>query len=101
LFQQADYAEKAMRESIEIIEKSIKNIRPDIKSIWSTDLKASDEVLIPILHGYFKRMNRSAQIQKSRFHELIPFMKPEEVDTEIVGVLDSIQQTASSANVTL
>jgi len=100
LFQQADYAEKAMRESIEIIEKSIKNIRPDIQSIWSTDLKASDEVLIPILHDYFKRMNRSAQIQKSRFHELIPFMKPEEVDIEIVGVLDSIQQTASSANAT-
>jgi len=93
----ADVAEKAMRESIEKIEESIKNIKPDIESIWSADLKASDEVLTPILHDYFKRMNQHSQIQKSRFHELIPFMNPKDVDNEIVEILDSIHRIASSS----
>jgi hypothetical protein len=72
--------------------KVLKNI-----DIWSPDLKASDDVLPPVLENYYKRLGRSAIIQKSRFHELISFMKADEVDKEIHEVLDEIHLTAKAA----
>ncbi|GHT19921.1 ATPase AAA [Planctomycetales bacterium] len=98
LFKQADTAEQIMRESIEKIEESIKTLKPKIRSIWSPELKASDDILIPILTYYFEKMEQHSQVQKSRFHELIPFMPTEEVDNEIIEVLDTIHNIASSVN---
>ncbi|MDR3182237.1 MAG: AAA family ATPase [Planctomycetaceae bacterium] len=99
LFLRADIAEQAMCESIADIERGLQLVRPDIDDIWSKDVKSSDEVLTPILIQYAKRMKQTA-LPKSRFHELILFLKPEEADKEIIQILDDIHQIASRVQTT-
>ncbi|MCL2709491.1 MAG: hypothetical protein FWE95_01305 [Planctomycetaceae bacterium] len=63
----------------------------------STNTSASEEVFPPVLKNYYKNLGRTAIAQKTRFHELIPFMKADEVDKEIRDVLDEIHRTAETA----
>jgi len=90
--------ENAMLSAIEDAEKSIRFMKKT--DLWSPKLKTSDYVLRPILEDYYERLGRPSSIaQKSRFHELIPFMEPHEVDQEISDVLNSIHEIAVSAQV--
>lgn len=67
-------------------------------SPWSPDLKASDEVLVPLMRNYLRRLNRPIQeMEKDRFHHLIDYMDPATVDQEVVEVLDAIADVANRA----
>ena len=91
-----DERERIMLSVIEEVEKSTKTLRKT--DLWSPKLKASDDVLRPILENYYELLGRSSIAQKSRFHEFIPFMQPNEVDQEIHEVLNRIHEIATSAN---
>jgi hypothetical protein len=96
----AEDEQKVMQQCITDVENSLKflNKLKATDSITSPQLKASNDVLEPILRNFFERIGKPSQIQKSRFYELIPFMQPEEVDNEITEVLDVIHNTALSVN---
>ena len=67
-------------------------------SPWSDDIKASDDVLIPLMRNYARKLGLPVQTEnKARFHELVAFMAFESVDPEIVSVLDAIFAVAQSA----
>ncbi len=93
--EQQDFREQKMREAIAKVEQSMKTLKK-ADTLWSHDLKASDEVLKPVIENYYEMIGRvDAVAQKARFCELIEFMNADEVDSEIREVLDGIQATAA------
>lgn len=67
-------------------------------SPWSADIKASDEVLIPLMRNYARRLGLPIQMEnKARFHELVEFMAPESIDPEVSSVLDALLAVAGQA----
>ena len=87
--------EKIMLSAIEEVEKSTRILRK--ADLWSPDLKAGDNVLRPVLENYYEHLGRPSTIQKSRFCELIPFLQPKEVDSEIRDILNEIHRIAGMA----
>jgi len=68
-------------------------------SPWSDEIKASDEVLIPLMRNYARRLGLPVQTEnKARFHELVEFIAPESIDPEVVGVLDALLAVAAQAS---
>lgn len=67
-------------------------------SPWSTDIKASEEVLIPLIRNYALKLGLPVQTEnKARLHELVDFIAIEDIDDEIVSVLDALHATAQEA----
>lgn len=56
---------------------------------WNTT-KVSDELLEPVLRAFFQSMSLYHNMPKARYHELVRFLKPEEVHPDVVAVLDAI-----------
>ena len=90
-----DEHENAMLLAIKAVEESTQILKKT--DLWSPNLKASDDVLRPILENYYERLGRSSTVQKARFHELVQFMKADEVNKEIREVLDEIHRIAVAA----
>jgi len=68
-------------------------------SPWADSIKASEDVLLPLLRNYAKRLGLPVQTEnKGRFHEFVDFMEPEAIDPEVRLVLDAILETAQSAS---
>lgn len=68
-------------------------------SPWSGEIKASDEVLIPLMRNYARRLGLPIQTEnKARFHELVEFMAPESMDPEVSSVLDTLLAVAGQAS---
>jgi hypothetical protein len=68
-------------------------------SPWSMDIKASEEVLMPLMRNYAQKLGLPVQTEnKARFHELVDFMVEEAIDREVVAVLDSLLLAANSAS---
>ncbi len=89
--------EKAMRQAIAKVEQSMKTLKK-ADTLWSHDLKASDEVLRPVIENYYEILGRNEPVaQKSRFYELIELMNADEVDSEIRQVLAGIHGIATQA----
>jgi len=87
-----DEQANAMLSAIKAVEGSMQILKKT--DLWSPNLKASDDALRPVLENYYERLGRQETVQKSRFHELIPFMEADEVDKEIHEVLDEIHRIA-------
>ncbi|MGL6226268.1 MAG: ATP-dependent nuclease [Thermoguttaceae bacterium] len=85
-----------MKECIDEYSKLLIEYQKKADSLWSSDLKASEEVLVPLLRQFFEKIGRPAQVQKSRFWELISYMNPKNVDREIQTILDEIHEIANS-----
>ncbi len=58
---------------------------------WS-ELKVSDEYIPQIIECFFKKLEIRNILPKGRYYELIPFMKPEEIDQEIKDLLDNMYE---------
>ena len=56
---------------------------------WSRT-KVSDDLLEPVLRAFFRSMSLYNDMPKSRYHELVRFLEPEEVHSDVVAVLDAI-----------
>lgn len=89
---------KAMDESIDEISDALKKLRkPDA---FSDDIKASEEFLVPTFQTFFQRIGLPNLIQKTDFHALVRFMKPEEVSPDVRDMLDAIARIAASGKPT-
>jgi hypothetical protein len=81
----------AMRRCIASIEQAVATLgRP---SVWSAEIKATDDFLEPVFKLYAESM-KSTVLRKTRFHELASVMRPEEIAPEIVEKLDAIWAVA-------
>ena len=69
----------------------------DEKLPWSAEVKASDEVLDRIFRLYFKEMGLPLIFRKANYHELVRFVPPEKLDSEISEKLDQIIAVAKKA----
>lgn len=69
----------------------------DEKSPWSSEVKASDEVLDRIFRIFFKKLNLPLSFRKRDYHLLTGFLSKQQIDQEVVEKLDAIVATANRA----
>ena len=79
------------------IEKEIKKLESAFKTlnkpeIFSDDIKASDDFLIPLFENFNKSLGKpkSMSLQKKDFYKLVKHIKKEEIADEVEDVLDKI-----------
>ena len=65
---------------------------------FGADSKVSDDFLDPVFRDFFTRMGLpEATMRKTDYHTLTPFLRPEDVDPEVVEKLDAIVDVANRA----
>ena len=84
-----------MREAIAEVETALVTLHRG--SPWSDSVKASDDVLAPILKRYFKKLSLPNRMPKRLFHELVKYLPVEGIDEEVHRALDAIARVASLA----
>jgi energy-coupling factor transporter ATP-binding protein EcfA2 len=85
----------AMRASIDEITTALKTLGKP--GPFSSAIKASDEVLGPLFHNYFARLDLPNSMLKSDFHSLVRFVPAEQLHPEITQKLDQIVAMARLA----
>ena len=70
-------------------------------SPWDAETKASEESLAPLFRFFYEKTGMVGQVLKSDYHFLVRYMEIAEIDPEVVSVLDSIVNIASSAQPSL
>ncbi|MFZ5939769.1 MAG: ATP-dependent nuclease [Bacteroidota bacterium] len=60
------------------------------ENAWWSDNKMSDDYLPQIFNDFYNNIGINYQFPKGRYHELIDFILPEEIDSEIADKLDDI-----------
>lgn len=83
-----------------VIDACIKDLTPpiylsDLNNPWWSDTKLGDWAE-EIFREFSKRTNQPMVMRKSNFHELIPLLKPEEVDIEIKEKLDALYEVVKT-----
>jgi hypothetical protein len=63
---------------------------------WRTN-KVSDDYLPTVFGSFFKQLGLPNSMNKSDYSQLARLLKPEEIDSDLIGVLDSIAATAKSS----
>ena len=76
-----------MRAAITEIEAAQRSLGRDI---WSSDIKATDDVLDPIFRKYYTETKEPLLFRKADYHRLAQFIPPDEVDAEVIEKLDRI-----------
>lgn len=66
-------------------------------SLWSPELKASDDVLDVLFANYFERLGSPNLMRKTNYHVLAGYLEADEFDAEIKEKLDLIGATAQKA----
>ncbi len=83
-----------MRDAITEIEAAQKTLGRDI---WSSDIKATDDVLDPIFRKYYTEIREPLLFRKADYHRLVQFIPPDEVAPEVVEKLDRILEVSRRA----
>ena len=91
---EVDKRVSAMQESIEEVSKLLEI---DAKSIWSPDVKATDEVLDRIFRQFFKKLKLPLEFRKADYYTLAKLVPKEKMDSEIIEKLDLIVKVAKKA----
>ena len=66
--------------------------------IWDASVKASDDVLIPLLEQFFGSIGKQRTIRKRDLHLLVEFVAEEDLSPEIFEKLDAIAAVANSVD---
>jgi hypothetical protein len=94
----ADHWIRAMEESIQEIEESLKTLgRP---SPWSDDLKVTDDFLDPLFRNFYGRLSLPNEMLKRDYHELAKHVNAQSLHADVRLVLDEICDVARTANPT-
>lgn len=64
--------------------------RRDTADPYWVSAKVSNDLLEPVLRAFFGGMSLYNDMPKSRYHELVRFLEPEEVHSDVIAVLDAI-----------
>jgi len=90
-----DARTKAMQAAIREVSNAIQTLKG--RDPWSPDVKASDDVLVPVFRAFSEKMGIPLAMRKSQFHELVGLMEPEDVPNEVREKLDAIAVVATKA----
>ena len=85
----------AMRESVAEVDEALSTLGKG--SPWSSDVKASDDVLVPIFERYFGNLGLLNRMPKKHLHELAQHLPIPEIDDEVYRTLDAIAAVAARA----
>ncbi len=81
---------KAMKESIEKVESALKTLKKGSPWDPESDVKVSDDFLVPVFEEFYKKMELYNDMAKKNFHELALFVPNDLIDQEIALKLDAI-----------
>ena len=84
-----------MQERIDEIERAQETLGGP--SPWGPDIKASDAFLDPLCTRFYEQSNSPALIRKTDDRRSAEFLKPEDIDPEIIEKLDAIVDAAQRA----
>lgn len=65
---------------------------------FSSEIKASEEFLAPLLHSFYAKLGLPDLMQKSDFHTLVKYVPAGQVDSEVHEILDAIVAVAERAH---
>jgi len=85
----------AMEEAIQRVAAAFQTLRG--QDPFSTDVKASDDLLGPIFQNYFDILGLPNLMRKTDFHVLAQLAAPEQIDREIISKLEQIVEVANNA----
>jgi len=85
----------AMKTAIAEVENAL--ITFDKPSPWSPDIKASDDVLGPIMKAFSKELSLPLTLRKNQYCDLVQYIEAEELDSEVTAILDKIVDVANKA----
>lgn len=85
----------AMKAAITEVENALATI--DKPSPWSPDIKASDDVLVPIMKAFSKKLDLPLVLRKNQYCDLVQYVEAEELDSEVTAILDKIVDVANKA----
>ena len=85
----------AMRDSIAEVESALATLGKG--EPWSSDIKASDDVLTPLFRSWFGKLRLPNLVSKTSFHKLVEYVPAGEIDAEIAEKLDAIADVADAA----
>ena len=85
---QADRRVKHMRSAIREVESALSTLNKP--SAWSDDIKASDDVLKPVMVKFAALEGSSQPMRKGSFYRLAKFVPLDEIADEVHSVLDAI-----------
>lgn len=69
----------------------------DKPSPWSPDIKASDEVLAPIMKAFSKELGLPLVLRKNQYCDLVQYVEAGELDSEVTAILNKIVDVANKA----
>ena len=69
----------------------------DKGSPWSSTIKASDDVLAPLIKKFYDALDLGTLTNKSDYHEIVDYLPVSAIDPEITTALDLIAATAARA----
>ncbi len=92
---ESDKRLRAMKESIEEVTQAMRTLKKGAP--WDTNSKVSDDFLDPLFETYFNKLNLPNLMAKKNFHELVPYVPEDKIDTEVREKLDTIVKVARSA----
>lgn len=65
-------------------------------SVWSHEIKATDDFLIPLFRRFADKMHAPA-LAKTHFHQLVRFQDAADIPAEVIQILDEIAAVAATA----
>jgi len=85
----------AMREAVAEVEEAMNTLGKG--SPWDSQMKASDDFLIPLFKAYFAKLELPNLMDKKQFYELAMHVPEEELAPEITEKLEQIADVYASA----
>lgn len=85
----------AMDERIAEIENARATLRQEPP--WSPDIKVTDDFLDGLFETFFEKLEVTNLMRKTNYHTLVQYLSPEQIDSEVIEVLDSILEVAKKA----
>lgn len=97
LFDHAKRAARVLAMDESIRERVAPAFLRDRGDVWWWNVKASDELLDGVFEDYYRRVRLPNLMRKSDYHQLAPYVLPEELDPEIAEVLDALVELEAAA----
>lgn len=95
---QAQARRQSMQEAIHEVSDALQTLG---ESLWSSDRKASEQILPQVLQRYAGKVAEHRSLSKGSYYTLIDFQSPDSIDPEVIEVLDAIAQVAELAQRTI
>ena len=85
-----------MSELVDEIETVL--LRANLGSPWDGNMKVSERFFELLFRDFAEKTGMPVRISKSDYHFLVEYIEPDEIDSEVISVLDTIAAVAADAS---